>query len=124
MTRADVTRTYWTNLVWESPYCQLTSIPARDGGLLLGTSRSQPIQAPRACGDADIWWLNAAIQMALYDVSHWYDDVEFVVASRQCVSFGNFEWSRYSLRFQEMPRQLEFFESRLEEAGRDRKHEK
>ncbi|KAH9049198.1 prephenate dehydrogenase [Lactarius deliciosus] len=60
--------------------------------------------------------LDAAIQAALYDVSHRYDDVEFVVASRgwsQCVSFGNFEW--YRSRFQETAM---FFESRFEEAGR------
>ncbi|KAI9464006.1 prephenate dehydrogenase [Lactarius psammicola] len=60
--------------------------------------------------------LDAAIQAALYDVSHRYDDVEFVVASRgwsQCVSFGNFEW--YKSRFQET---ATFFESRFEEAGR------
>ena len=60
--------------------------------------------------------LDAAIQAALYDVSHRYDDVEFVVASRgwsQCVSFGNFDW--YRSRFQET---ATFFESRFEEAGR------
>jgi prephenate dehydrogenase (NADP+) len=60
--------------------------------------------------------LDNAIHAALYDVSHRYDDVEFVVASRgwsQCVSFGNFEW--YRSRFQET---ATFFESRFEEAGR------
>jgi len=60
--------------------------------------------------------LDAAIQAALYDVSHRYDDVEFVVSSRgwsQCVSFGNFEW--YKSRFEET---ASFFESRFEEAGR------
>ena len=60
--------------------------------------------------------LDGAIQAALHDVSHRYDDVEFVVASRgwsQCVSFGNFEW--YRTRFQET---ATFFESRFEEAGR------
>ncbi|KAI0299406.1 prephenate dehydrogenase [Multifurca ochricompacta] len=60
--------------------------------------------------------LDAAIQAALYDVSHRYDDVEFVVASRgwsQCVSFGSFEL--YQSRFQET---AAFFESRFEEAGR------
>jgi prephenate dehydrogenase (NADP+) len=60
--------------------------------------------------------LDAAIHAALYDVSHRYDDVEFVVASRgwsQCVSFGNFDLFR--LRFQET---AAFFESRFEEAGK------
>ncbi|KAH9996327.1 hypothetical protein BJV77DRAFT_988672 [Russula vinacea] len=60
--------------------------------------------------------LEAAIQAALYDVSHRYDDVEFVVASRgwsQCVSFGNFDL--YQARFEET---ATFFESRFEEAGR------
>ena len=60
--------------------------------------------------------LDNAIHAALYDVSHRYDDVEFVVASRgwsQCVSFGNFEW--YRSRFQDT---ATFFESRFEEAGR------
>ena len=60
--------------------------------------------------------LDAAIHAALYDVSHRYDDVEFVVASRgwsQCVSFGNFDL--YKSRFQET---AAFFESRFEEAGR------
>ncbi len=60
--------------------------------------------------------LDAVIKAALYDVSHRYDDVEFVVASRgwsQCVSFGNFDW--YKARFQET---ATFFESRFEEAGR------
>ncbi|KAI0039117.1 prephenate dehydrogenase [Auriscalpium vulgare] len=58
--------------------------------------------------------LDAAIQAALYDVSHRYDDVEFVVASRgwsQCVSFGSFEL--YRQRFEET---AGFFESRFEEA--------
>ena len=60
--------------------------------------------------------LEAAIQAALYDVSHRYDDVEFVVASRgwsQCVLFGNFDL--YRMRFEET---AAFFESRFEEAGR------
>jgi len=60
--------------------------------------------------------LDAAIHAALYDVSHRYDDVEFVVASRgwsQCVSFGNFDL--YKSRFQET---AGFFESRFEEAVR------
>ncbi|KAI0320406.1 prephenate dehydrogenase [Amylostereum chailletii] len=60
--------------------------------------------------------LDAAIRAALYDVSHRYDDVEFVVASRgwsQCVSFGNFEL--YRQRFEETAR---FFESRFEEANK------
>ncbi len=60
--------------------------------------------------------LEAAIQAALYDVSHRYDDVEFVVSSRgwsQCVSFGSFDL--YRTRFQET---ATFFESRFEEAGR------
>ncbi|KAF8257775.1 hypothetical protein EI94DRAFT_1723616 [Lactarius quietus] len=60
--------------------------------------------------------LDAAIQAALYDVSHRYDDVEFVVSSRgwsQCVSFGKFEW--YRSRFEKT---ASFFESRFEEAGR------
>jgi len=60
--------------------------------------------------------LDAAIHAALYDVSHRYDDVEFVVASRgwsQCVSFGNFDL--YRTRFQET---AAFFESRFEEAGK------
>jgi prephenate dehydrogenase (NADP+) len=60
--------------------------------------------------------LDSAIQAALYDVSHRYDDVEFVVASRgwsQCVSFGNFDL--YKSRFQET---AAFFESRFEEAAR------
>ncbi len=60
--------------------------------------------------------LDAAIHAALYDVSHRYDDVEFVVASRgwsQCVSFGNFDL--YKSRFQET---AAFFESRFEEAGK------
>jgi len=60
--------------------------------------------------------LDAAIHAALYDVSHRYDDVEFVVSSRgwsQCVSFGNFDL--YRSRFQET---AAFFESRFEEAGK------
>jgi prephenate dehydrogenase (NADP+) len=60
--------------------------------------------------------LEAAIQAALHDVSHRYDDVEFVVAARgwsQCVSFGNFDL--YMMRFEET---ATFFESRFEEAGR------
>ncbi|KAI0252847.1 prephenate dehydrogenase [Lactifluus subvellereus] len=60
--------------------------------------------------------LDAAIHAALYDMSHRYDDVEFVVASRgwsQCVSFGDFDL--YKSRFQET---AAFFESRFEEAGR------
>lgn len=60
--------------------------------------------------------LEAAIQAALYHVSHRYDDVEFVVASRgwsQCVSFGSFDL--YKTRFQETAK---FFEPRFEEAGR------
>jgi prephenate dehydrogenase (NADP+) len=60
--------------------------------------------------------LDAAIHAALYDVSHRYDDVEFVVASRgwsQCVSFGDFDL--YKSRFEET---AAFFESRFEEAGR------
>jgi prephenate dehydrogenase (NADP+) len=60
--------------------------------------------------------LDSAIQAALYDISHRYDDVEFVVASRgwsQCVSFGNFDL--YKSRFQET---AAFFESRFEEAAR------
>ncbi|KAI0267399.1 prephenate dehydrogenase [Gloeopeniophorella convolvens] len=60
--------------------------------------------------------LDGAIQAALHDVSHRYDDVEFVVASRswsQCVSFGNFEL--YKQRFEET---AAFFESRYEEAGK------
>jgi prephenate dehydrogenase (NADP+) len=60
--------------------------------------------------------LDAAVHAALYDVSHRYDDVEFVVASRgwsQCVSFGNFDL--YRQRFEETAK---FFESRFEEANR------
>jgi prephenate dehydrogenase (NADP+) len=60
--------------------------------------------------------LEAAIQAALHDVSHRYDDVEFVVASRgwsQCVSFGSFDL--YKMRFQQT---AAFFEPRFEEAGR------
>ncbi|TFY70497.1 hypothetical protein EVG20_g2524 [Dentipellis fragilis] len=60
--------------------------------------------------------LDAALQAALHDVSHRYDDVEFVVASRgwsQCVSFGNFDL--YRTRFEETAR---FFESRFEEAAK------
>jgi prephenate dehydrogenase (NADP+) len=60
--------------------------------------------------------LDSAIHAALYDVSHRYDDVEFVVASRgwsQCVSFGSFEL--YESRFEET---AAFFKSRFEEAGR------
>ena len=60
--------------------------------------------------------LEAAIHAALYDVSHRYDDVEFVVASRgwsQCVSFGSFDL--YRTRFQET---ATFFEPRFEEAWR------
>jgi prephenate dehydrogenase (NADP+) len=60
--------------------------------------------------------LEAAIHAALYQVSHRYDDVEFVVASRgwsQCVSFGSFDL--YRTRFQET---ATFFEPRFEEAGR------
>jgi prephenate dehydrogenase (NADP+) len=60
--------------------------------------------------------LDAAIHAALYDVSHRYDDVEFVVASRgwsQCVSFGNFDL--YKSRFEET---AAFFKSRFEEAGK------
>lgn len=60
--------------------------------------------------------LDAAIHAALYDTSHRYDDVEFVVASRgwsQCVSFGSFEL--YRQRFEETAK---FFEPRFEEAGK------
>jgi prephenate dehydrogenase (NADP+) len=60
--------------------------------------------------------LEAAIHAGLYHVSHRYDDVEFVVASRgwsQCVSFGSFDL--YRTRFQDTAK---FFESRFEEAGR------
>ncbi|KAI0037039.1 prephenate dehydrogenase [Vararia minispora EC-137] len=60
--------------------------------------------------------LDAAIQAALHDVSHRYDDVEFVVASRgwsQCVSFGNFDL--YRQKFEET---ASFFESRFEEANK------
>jgi prephenate dehydrogenase (NADP+) len=58
--------------------------------------------------------LNAAIHAAIHDVSHRYDDLEFVVAARgwsQCVNFGNFEL--YRRRFQES---RAFFEPRFEDA--------
>lgn len=58
--------------------------------------------------------LDAAIEAALYDVSHRSDDLEFVVAARgwsQCVSFGNFEL--YRQRFMET---AEFFRPRFEDA--------
>ncbi|THH12662.1 hypothetical protein EW146_g7491 [Bondarzewia mesenterica] len=60
--------------------------------------------------------LDAAIHAALYNVSHRYDDVEFVVASRgwsQCVSFGNFDL--FKQRFEET---AEFFRPRFEEAAK------
>ena len=58
--------------------------------------------------------LDAAINAALYDVSHRSDDLEFVVAARgwsQCISFGNFDL--YRERFE---RTAEFFQSRFEGA--------
>jgi prephenate dehydrogenase (NADP+) len=58
--------------------------------------------------------LDAAIEAALYDVSHHSDDLEFVVAVRgwsQCVSFGCFEL--YRQRFMQT---AEFFRSRFEDA--------
>lgn len=60
--------------------------------------------------------LDAAINAALYNMSHRYDDVEFVVASRgwsQCVSFGNFEL--YKQRFEET---AAFFRPRFDEAAK------
>jgi len=60
--------------------------------------------------------LDAAIEAALYDVSHRSDDLEFVVAARgwsQCVSFGNFEL--YRQRFMETS---EFFRPRFEDADK------
>ena len=58
--------------------------------------------------------LDAAIEAALYDVSHRSDDLEFVVAARgwsQCVSFGSFEL--YKQRFLETAK---FFEPRFDDA--------
>ncbi|KAI0928885.1 hypothetical protein AcW1_005993 [Taiwanofungus camphoratus] len=58
--------------------------------------------------------LDAAINAALYDVSHRSDDLEFVIASRgwsQCISFGSFDL--YKRRFTET---ASFFESRFEDA--------
>ncbi|KAK7693892.1 hypothetical protein QCA50_003465 [Cerrena zonata] len=58
--------------------------------------------------------LDAAINAALYDVSHRSDDLEFVVAARgwsQCISFGNFDL--YRERFE---RTAEFFHTRFEDA--------
>lgn len=60
--------------------------------------------------------LDAAIQAALYDVSHRSNDLEFVVAARgwsQCISFGSFEL--YKERF---GKSAEFFKPRFEEATR------
>ncbi|KZP01846.1 Prephenate dehydrogenase [Calocera viscosa TUFC12733] len=60
--------------------------------------------------------LDAAVQAAVYDVSHRSDDLEFVVAARgwsQCVSFGNFDL--YRERFTHT---ATFFESRFPEANR------
>jgi prephenate dehydrogenase (NADP+) len=60
--------------------------------------------------------LDAALDAALYDVSHRSDDLEFVLAARgwsQCVHFGSFEL--YQRRFEET---ASFFESRFEEANR------
>jgi len=60
--------------------------------------------------------LDAAIDAALYDVSHRSDDLEFVVAARgwsQCVSFGSFDL--YKKRFLQTG---EFFESRFEDAAK------
>ncbi|VDC04360.1 unnamed protein product [Peniophora sp. CBMAI 1063] len=60
--------------------------------------------------------LDNAIHAALYDTSHRYDDVEFVVASRgwsQCVSFGSFDL--YRKRFEET---ADFFKPRFEEANK------
>jgi len=58
--------------------------------------------------------LDAAIEAALYDVSHRSDDLEFVIAARgwsHCVSFGNFDL--YRQRFMET---AEFFKPRFEDA--------
>ncbi|OCH93825.1 Prephenate dehydrogenase [Obba rivulosa] len=58
--------------------------------------------------------LDAAIDAALYELSHRSDDLEFVVAARgwsQCIAFGNFEY--YKERFTQT---AAFFESRFEDA--------
>lgn len=58
--------------------------------------------------------LDAAIQAALYDVSHRSNDLEFVVAARgwsQCISFGSFDL--YKERF---AKTAEFFQPRFEDA--------
>lgn len=58
--------------------------------------------------------LDAAIEAALFDVSHRSDDLEFVVAARgwsQCVSFGSFEL--YKQRFMETAK---FFQPRFDDA--------
>ncbi|KAI6101276.1 hypothetical protein F5141DRAFT_1218308 [Pisolithus sp. B1] len=60
--------------------------------------------------------LNAALNVAVDDVTLRSDDLEFVVAARgwsQCVAFGNFEL--YRDRFE---RTAAFFESRFEEANK------
>ncbi|KAG6374619.1 hypothetical protein JVT61DRAFT_3981 [Boletus reticuloceps] len=60
--------------------------------------------------------LDAAINAAVYDVTHRSDDLEFVVAARgwsQCVAFGDFEL--YKDRFMQT---ATFFESRFEEANK------
>ncbi|KZT21141.1 Prephenate dehydrogenase [Neolentinus lepideus HHB14362 ss-1] len=60
--------------------------------------------------------LDAALNAALYDVTHRSDDLEFVVAARgwaQCVAFGSFEL--YKDRFGET---AGFFRARFEDAVR------
>ncbi|KIK20827.1 hypothetical protein PISMIDRAFT_24113 [Pisolithus microcarpus 441] len=60
--------------------------------------------------------LNAALDVAVHDVTLRSDDLEFVIAARgwsQCVAFGNFEL--YRDRFE---RTAAFFESRFEEANK------
>ncbi|KAI6044383.1 hypothetical protein EDC04DRAFT_2642146 [Pisolithus marmoratus] len=60
--------------------------------------------------------LNAALDVAVHDVTLRSDDLEFVVAARgwsQCVAFGNFEL--YRERFEST---AAFFESRFEEANK------
>ncbi|TFK52110.1 Prephenate dehydrogenase [Heliocybe sulcata] len=60
--------------------------------------------------------LSAALNAALYDVTHRSDDLEFVVAARgwaQCVRFGSFEL--YRERFEET---AGFFAGRFEDATR------
>lgn len=60
--------------------------------------------------------LDAALDVAVHDVTYRSDDLEFVVAARgwsQCVAFGNFDL--YRERFEST---AAFFESRFEEANK------